>query len=311
MNSSTIKRLPHIYILAFLTVLVWSSTFISTKILLDVFTPVEILLYRFVAAWLLMFIVYPKVHRPVSIKSELIFLVAGVSGGSLYFLGENFALSFSLASNVSLLVSTAPILTAILAHLLLPGEKLSSNTVWGALVAFAGVALVILNGTFILKLNPAGDILALSSAISWAIYSITIRNLKSSYSGYYITRKIFFYTILTILPVLLVSPVRLDFTPLLDPKMAFNLLFLTIFASCGAYVSWNKVIWSLGATKANSFLYFIPLLTIIESAIFLGEPLSIFTALGAILVVTGVWLAARKIKTNNPDTTPKKNKVLL
>jgi drug/metabolite transporter (DMT)-like permease len=284
------------YILAALTIVIWSSTFISTKILLGAFTPVEILVYRFALAYILMFIVYPHVHKPESLKTELLLLLAGVTGGSVYFLGENYALEFSLASNVSLLVSTAPILTAIAAHFFLKGERLNRNAILGAIVAFAGAALVILNGKFVLKLNPLGDALALASALSWAIYSIVIKNLKSKYSTYYITRKIFFYTLLTILPVLALSPVRLDFRPLLDWKMSVNLLFLTLFASCGAYVVWNKVIWALGATKANNFIYFIPLLTLAESSVLLGEPLTAFALVGAALIFTGVYVTSRPEK---------------
>ena len=126
----------------------------------------------------------------------------------------------------------------------------------GALVAFLGAALVIFNGKFILKLNPIGDLLAILSAVAWAVYSIIIRNLGSKHSTYYITRKIFFYTILTILPVLLISPVRLDFKPLLDPVLAANLLFLTLFASCAAYVVWSKVIWTIRRDKSKQLHLF-------------------------------------------------------
>ena len=284
------------YILAILTIIVWSSTFISTKILLGVFTPIEILVYRFIFAYILMFIVYPHVQRPESLKIELKLLFAGISGGSLYFVAENFALTYSLASSVSLLVSLAPILTAVGAHFFLKDEKIKKNTIVGAIVAFLGAALVIFNGKFILKLNPLGDILAVLSALAWAIYSIIIRNLGSKRSTYYITRKIFFYTILTILPVLIFSPIRLDFKPLLDPVISANLLFLTLFASCAAYVVWSKVIWKFGATKANNFIYFIPLLTLIESGIFLSETITVFALAGAALIFVGVYLASRKSK---------------
>jgi Permeases of the drug/metabolite transporter (DMT) superfamily len=282
------------YILAVLTVIIWSSTFIATKILLGAFTPIEILVYRFVLAYLLMFLVYPHIHRPESLKTELTLLFAGILGGSLYFVAENYALRYSLASNVSLLVSTAPILTAVLAHFFLASEKIRRNAVIGCLVAFSGAALVIFNGHFILKLNPLGDLLALVSSLSWAGYSILIRRLETRRSGYYITRKIFFYTLLTIVPVLFFAPVSFNLTPLLDWKLSLPLLFLTLFASCGAYVVWNKVIWGLGATKANNFIYFIPLLTLSESAILLSEPLTGFALAGAALIFAGVYITSRK-----------------
>jgi drug/metabolite transporter (DMT)-like permease len=284
------------YILAILTIIVWSSTFISTKILLKAFTPIEILFYRFILAYFLMFLVYPRVHRPESLKIELKLLFAGITGGSLYFVAENYALQYSLASSVSLLVSLAPILTAVGAHFFLKDEKLKKNTIVGAIVAFLGAALVIFNGRFILNLNPVGDLLAILSAVAWAVYSIIIRNLGSKHSTYYITRKIFFYTILTILPVLIFSPLRLDFKPFLDPVMSVNLLFLTLFASCAAYVAWSKVIWTLGATKANNFIYFIPLLTLVESGMFLSETITPFALVGAALIFAGVYLASKKPK---------------
>ncbi|MBN1615783.1 MAG: DMT family transporter [Spirochaetales bacterium] len=291
------------YILAALTIVVWSSTFISTKILLASFTPAEILLYRFTLAWVCMFAVYPRIHRwpkgslsdtvRATARAEFPYLLAGITGGSLYFLAENYALRFSLASNVSLLVSTAPILTAIIAHFFLPSERLKSTIVSGALLAFAGAALVILNGTFVLRLHPAGDLLALSSALCWAFYSVIIKKTSDGIHPLYLVRKIFFYTILTMLPLCILpsfrSQIRFDFSALANPVMAFNLIFLTLFASCGAYVSWNRVIKALGATRANTFIYFIPLLTLLESAIILKEPLTLFALGGAALILFGVY----------------------
>lgn len=280
------------YILALTIIVIWSSTFISTKVLLGAFTPLEILVYRFALAWVFMFALHPRLHRPESLKSELTLVCAGIAGGSLYFVAENYALKYSLASNVSLLVSTAPIMTAVLAHFFLKGENVRKRTIAGALVAFAGAALVIFNGKFVLKLNPIGDCLALLSSLSWAVYSIIVRKFESKHSQFYVTRKIFFYTLVTVMPLTILSPLRLDFTPLLEPKLALNLLFLTLFASCLAYVVWNAVIRFLGATKANNLIYFIPLLTLVESAILLGEPLTPFALAGAALIFAGVYITS-------------------
>ena len=298
------QNVARYYILAILVIIVWSSTFISTKVLLSAFTPVEILVYRFALAYLLLFIVYPHVHRPESLKTELKLFFAGVTGGSAYFLAENFALSYSYASNVALLVSTAPIITAVLAHFLLKGEGIRRRAYVGAVIAFSGAALVILNGKFVLRLNPLGDLLAIASALSWAIYSVIVRDLDTKYSSYYITRKIFFYTLLTISPVLFLSPARFDFSPLLDIRLSANLLFLAVFASCGAYVVWNRVIWSLGATKANNLIYFIPLLTLVESVALLGEPLTPYALAGAALIFSGVYITSRRQNPGTKDKSP-------
>ena len=140
-----------------------------------------------------------------------------------------------------------------------------------------------------------GDALAVLSALSWAVYSIIVRNLKTKYSTYYVTRKIFFWTLVTTAPVLIAFPARFDFRPLLDPKLLLNLAFLACFASSLAYVAWNRVIWTVGATKANNFIYFIPLFTLAESAAFLGEPLTPCAIAGAALIFAGVFVTARVI----------------
>lgn len=287
---------PLAYALAFLTVTVWSVTFLSTKVLLTRFTPVEILVYRFALAWLTLFVLHPRIRVPASLKEELTFALAGVFGGGLYFLGENTALSLSLASSVSLLVSTAPLVTIFAVRIFLPHEAeragSARRTLVGSLLALAGVALTILNGRFALGLNPLGDSLALICAVSWALYTVIIRRIGTDLHPLYVTRKVFFYTLVSIVPVLFFSPIRLDFSPFRDPAILGNLAFLSLAGSGGAYVIWNAAINELGATKTNNIIYLIPGLTLLFSALFIGEPVTPVAVFGAVLTVGGVWLAS-------------------
>lgn len=281
------------YFLAFCTVLIWGSTFISTKILLDSFSPMEIIIIRFACAYLCMFAVYPKFHKITHIKNEILLVLAALCGGSLYFLAENFALDFSLASNVSLLVSTAPIITAIFAHYTLKDEPLTTRSILGALVAFAGVSLVIYNGKFILKLNPLGDMLALLASICWALYTIIIRKMNTNQHPLYITRKIFFYTLVTLIPVCFFYPPQIQLSRFAQPVVLINVLFLTVFASCAAYLTWNYVIKTIGPVKANNLIYFVPVFTLIESSLLLKEPLAPIALIGATLIFFGVLISSK------------------
>lgn len=182
-------------ILALITVIIWATTFISSKILLNIFTPLEVMFYRFIIAYFLLLVIHPKFHKIESLKEEAMFLLAGITGGSLYFLTENSAVKISQVSNVGLILATAPIITALLAHFFTKGEKLNKNLFLGFLTAISGVFLVMFNGNFVLKLNPIGDILALSAAICWSVYSITTKKFGSKYNHLYLTRKIFFLCI--------------------------------------------------------------------------------------------------------------------
>ena len=138
-------------------------------------TAVDILFYRFLLGYLMLWIVCPKRFRPEKLSHELYFLAAGASGVTVYYLLENMALTYSLTSNVSIIVSIAPFLTAVMAHLVLKDEKMKKSFVWGFVVAILGVALVTFNGRAVLKLNPIGDTLAVGAAVVWAVYAIVIR----------------------------------------------------------------------------------------------------------------------------------------
>ncbi|WP_195987668.1 DMT family transporter [Clostridium sp. D53t1_180928_C8] len=282
------------YFIAVFVVFIWSITFISTKVLLKSLSPIEIMFYRYVIAYITLIIVYPKIHKSSGLKEELLFLGSGLFGGTIYFLAENYALKFSLASNVGLLVAAAPLLTAITAYLFMKEEKVNSGWYLGALVAFLGVFLVMFNGKFILKLNPIGDFLAILAALSWAIYSLIIKAIGAKYSGIYITRKVFFYSILTMIPVLFVTDFKWNNEILFDKSIIFNILFLGILASSICFVLWNKVILKIGAIKSNNFIYLIPLITMISSAIMLDEPIKLISVIGGLLIIFGVYISENK-----------------
>ncbi|WP_160687878.1 DMT family transporter [Clostridium sp. C2-6-12] len=285
-------------LLALITVIIWATTFISSKILLNTFTPLEVMFYRFVIAYFILLIIHPKFHKIESIKEEFMFLIAGIAGGSVYFLTENTAVKISQVSNVSLIVATAPILTALLAHFFTKGEKLSKNLFLGFIVAISGVFLVIFNGNFMLKLNPLGDILALGAAISWSIYSITTKKFGSKYNTLYLTRKIFFYALLTMIPFLFTSDFNFDVDKILTFKSLSNLLFLGIVASSLCYVVWNYTVDKLGVVKTNNYIYLIPAITLIFSVLILNEKMTLYSSLGAILIFLGVYISEHGLKIN-------------
>ncbi|MDD4032550.1 MAG: DMT family transporter [Bacteroidales bacterium] len=285
--------------LAFFTAVIWGTTFISTKILLNSgLTPADIFLIRAVIAYLVLCLLHPRHFQPAPIRDEWVFILLGVFGGSLYFLTENTALNITLASNVSLIVTTAPIFTAIGAHFFVKEESLTRNLWIGAVIAFAGVFLVVYNGNFLLKINPLGDILSLSAAMLWAVYSILLRRVDRLYPTLYITRKIFFYGALTLLPWFLYQPFTWNVVVLSRPEVWLNLLFLGVIASSLCYVVWNKAIRVMGSIRTNNYIYFIPFITLLTAAIFLHEKLTVFSLLGAVLIFLGVYVTG--IQETNP-----------
>ena len=285
------------YTMAIAVTVIWSITFISTKVLLQYLSPTEVLFYRYVIAYVIFVAVSPKPIMPRSPREELPFFLCGLLGVTLYFLFENCALLYSTASNVSLLVSSAPMLTGIAAHFLTKNEKLDRKFLTACIFGLSGVFLIVFNGHFVLHLNPLGDMLAVLAALSFAFYSIIIKTVSSAnYTAVQITRKTFFYSLLTLLPILFTDAFSWKPEVLIKPEVMGHLVFLGVLASSVCFLLWNKVIWSLGAVKANNLIYLTPPMTMFFASILLDEKITLFAVAGGTLILTGVCISQREKK---------------
>ena len=280
------------HLLAICVIAVWGTTFVNTKVLLQHgLTPAEIFLLRFIIAYLCIWFISPKKLWADNLKDELWLMALGVSGGSLYFLTENTALQLSFVNNVAFLVCTAPLITTLLAIALYKDVKATRPLIIGSLLALIGVAIVIFNGHFVLKLNPLGDILALSAALCWAVYSIIIKKISTRYSATFITRKVFVYGIITILPYFTIQPWNFPMERLHETTIWGNLLFLAVVASFVCFLLWSLIIKKIGALKSSNYIYLNPVTTVAASAVILNEPMTTMAYIGSALILVGVYIA--------------------
>lgn len=321
--------------LALVTIGVWGTTFVSTKVLLlSGLNPASIFFYRFLLAYLLMIAIEQGIrfknrrhrHRlglnetsPKSgtserealqtldaphaanaplfahnLKDELKAAALGMGGGSVYFLTENTALRHTLSTQVSFILCTTPLITAILIGLFSKNLKktFTPTFIIGTLLSLGGVAMVVFNGQFVLKLSPLGDFLCLSAALCWGFYTLLLKDMEKRYSTRFLTRKIFAYGLLTILPCFLCTPLHTSPEILLKPVVLGNLLFLGIVASMICYLTWNKAVRELGALSVTPYIYLSPIFTSIASAFILHEPMGLFGIAGVLCIIIGVYGAA-------------------
>ena len=280
------------HITALIVALTWGGTFINSKILiLHGMSPAEIFVVRFLLAYICIWFISPKRLFCQNWKDELRMLLLGVTGGSLYFVSENMAVGLTYVNNVSFIVSTAPLITTLFALAIYRGFKASWQLISGSILALTGVAIVIFNGQVVLRLNPVGDLLALGSAVSWAVYSLLIRKVSKNYNATFLTRKVFFYGLITMLPVFAVKPWQFPLRDFLKPEIYGNALFLGIVASFLCFALWSWAIEKLGALKTTNYTYLNPLTTIVASAIFLDEPMTVIAYIGSGMILGGVILA--------------------
>lgn len=289
MKHSTLGRLS-----AFVTILIWGTTFISTKILLRTFQPVEILVFRFVLGLLALTLACPHRLKGTTRSQELTFVAAGLCGVCLYYLLENIALTYTTASNVGVIVSMAPFFTGILSRLFLKGEtRLRPGFYVGFVVAIAGICLISFPGGH-LRLSPAGDLLALLAALVWACYSVLSRKISTfGYPTIQTTRRVFFYGVMFMVPAAFLFGFRLDLARFANPVCLLNMVYLGLGASALCFVTWNLAVKRLGAVKTSLYLYLVPVITVAASTLILKERMTLFSGVGTALILTGLLLSER------------------
>ena len=297
------------HLLAFAVVAVWGVTFVCTKTIIAAgMHPAAIFFLRFVLAyagiWVMTWVRKGNTKLWNGWKDELVFLFLGVTGGSFYFLTENTALAYTQASNVSFLVCVAPVFTALFTLIYrrfghdrfadgLENVRVGWPLVGGTLLALAGMALVLFDGTKV-ELSLQGDLLSLGAALCWALYSLFMGQMTREYGAVYATRKVFFYGLLTILPFL--GGMRSSFSPAVlgQPVVYGNLLFLGLIASLACFIAWNRVMDKLGNVTSTNYVYLNPVFTLITAMVFLGERMTPTAALGSAAILLGVIWAGRR-----------------
>ena len=283
------------HMLALFVAVVWGTTFISTKVLLRAFHPIEIMIFRFAIAWVVLFLCSPKPLLPKSLKSELPFLGAGATGLTFYFILENFALTYTYASNVGIIISAAPMFTALLLWLFRRTSRPRWTFFAGFVIAMAGITLISVASGEVVGINPVGDLLTLGAAFCWGAYGVCIELTQpQGYTNLQVTRKVFFWGLIFTLPFIFTHRLDLSLARFAAPEMLFNILYLGLGASALCFVSWNKAVVYIGSLATNVYIYLMPVITLVASALILREPVNPAN-LGAIaLILAGLWLSQKK-----------------
>lgn len=289
------------YFPALFTAIVWGSTFIASKhIITHGVEPCVIMFIRFVLAYISLWFLYPRFVRIRFNRDELKFLLVGLSGGSVYFLFEYHALQYTTAINVGLLTSTVPITGTALLNLFYK-QKPSRSYIVGSLIAFVGVVFVILSPNFeaadfsTLSVNIVGDLLCIASVMLWSVYSLILDRIPSHYSPFFVSRRLFFYSLITILPFVIEKYKSADMDAITsDASCIFSIIYLGMIASATCMWLWNWSFQKIGLSKTNVFLYLMPLISLVTATMYDASEFTIWATIGAVLIFGGIVIADRK-----------------
>ena len=288
--------LPHL--IAFIVVAIWGVTFVCTKLLLlGGLTAAQIFILRFIIAYLLLlgYSLSKGIHwLSNSWRDELNMMALGVFGGSLYFLTENSAMNYTTTTNTSIIVSLCPLFASAIIGAFYKTERLNRWQTAGTVMAALGVIMVVMNGHFVLHLSPLGDVLAFGACMCWAFYSLLIIPVSKRYPTVFITRKVFFYGLLSMIPYIMLHPDLNIQLVINKPTLLANLLFLGCVASMLCYVAWNWVLKRLGAVVATNYVYLNPVTTIVFAWMVLNEQITVWFIIGTVLILYGMYLVNTK-----------------
>ena len=288
------NRILLFHLITALVVIIWGTTFVSTKVLIQHgLGPIEIMFYRFVLAYFCLLMVSHKRLWADNWKDEFMLMLSGLTGGTFYFIAENTALGITQASNVALLVCTTPIFTALLVHWIFK-EPLRRNMIIGSIIALIGVGLVVFSGSVLLQINPLGDFLSIMAALMWAVYCLILKPLGKKYPTAFITRKVFLYSVISLLIYFLFDPLQVKTEVLFHPVVTLNLLFLGIVASMLCFIAWNAAVKVLGPSRTANYIYVQPFSTLVLSSIILSEVITLASMIGALCIIGGVYLAEKE-----------------
>ena len=287
------------HVAAFAMILVWGISFLNTRVLLDAgLTPTEIFVARFTIAYVSLLVVSRFKVRYTGWRDELLFVVCGVAGGSAYFIAENTALELTLISDVAVLVSIAPLTTALMGAIFYSDERITWMSCLGMVIAFVGSVMLALKDGLVWGDSVLGDLLAMLAALVWAFYSMALKRLNRTYSTLFITRKLFFYGVLSALPLLTLQDSKVEWETLKQPEVWGNLLYLGLICSMAAYFIWGITVKRIGAVRASNYFYLSPIISMIAAAIWFGERTNAIAYVGCVLILAGVIIAEKFKRTD-------------
>ena len=281
------------------TTLIWSINFIIGKFayLFEV-PPLSLNFLRWTLVWLLLFpFTYKEILLNIElIKKNIIYLtILAITSVSAFNSLVYLALNYTQAIDSILMISIIPVFVLFLSSVL-GVEKFNFYQLAGLIVSFTGVLIIFSNADLnkILNLNfNIGNVWMLLAVVCWALYSSLLKKKKLPFSTLGLVEILASIGLIFLIPQFIGEQMY-------GKEIKFNkvffliLFFVTLFASIGAYYSWNKAIELIGPNRASIFLHLMPVFGVILAIVLLKEKFQMYHFIGATFIVTGIYLSNRK-----------------
>lgn len=290
MNIIIIQTMKY-YLSAILGMLMWSSSFIATKIAYQSVSPILLCVIRFAIASVIMMIMrlMQKKRTRIPLRDQRNIILSAAAGISVYYVLENIALQYTTASAASLIEAAYPIIT-VLIGVWIYHEKTSKRMLAGIFISIIGV--LILSGFSASEGSGLkGDILLLMDGALWGFYNFLVQRIPKEYDNFSVSYYQMLWGTVMFLPMLfLEKPVFTNITS----ETIIAILYLSTGCSVAAFLLYNYGLSGISASSASAIMNLMPLFGVLLSFLILHETISLTQILGGILIMLGVYISTNR-----------------
>jgi len=289
---------------AILSMIFWSFSFVWIKIVYEAYGPLTTILFRLIISTglLLVFTILSRKLQKIKTGDLKLFILMAFFEPFLYFMGESYGLLYVSSTVASVIVATIPLFSPIAAWYFYK-EKLSKTNLYGLLITFMGVSLVVLDTSFNFTASPLGVSLEFLAVLGAIGYASILKGISHRYNTFTIITYQNLIGAFLFLPFWLAFEMK-DFTQVaFNPRAFWAIVKLAIFASTFAFILFTYTVRNMGINKSNIFINIIPVFVAVFAYIILGDELNFHQMIGIAIVISGLFLAQInwKRKKNGPN----------
>jgi len=290
---------------ALLSMIFWSFSFVWIKIVYEAYGPLTTVLFRLLisSGLMLVFTILSKKLQKIQAGDLKMFILLAFFEPFLYFMGESYGLKYVSSTIASVIVATIPLFTPVVAWYFYK-EKLSRTNLFGLVITFFGVSLVVLDTSFNFTASPLGVALEFFAVLGAIGYASVLKGISHRYNTFTIITYQNLIGAVFFLPFWLIFEMN-DFTQVAFNVKAFGAIIkLAIFASTFAFILFTYSVRNLGINKSNTFINVIPICVAVFAYLILGDQLNFHQMIGIAIVISGLFLAQINWKRFKKGTPP-------
>lgn len=279
-----------------LVAVIWALNFTVIKVALEQMDAFSFNGLRFLFAALTLYIALVKKGQKLSFKKEhwIPLILLGILGNLVYQVVFIIGIDLTLAANAAVMLGTIPIWVAVLSHFF-TDEKLTRIKTIGAIIAFSGVALIVIGDEEPISFGSStfiGDLIVIASAVVWAVYTILCKKYLKEYTPTQFSTLMAIIGVITLTSIGVPSIINLDW-PSLTWEAYVGVFYSGAFSVGLAYLIWNNGINKIGAVKTAAYQNLVPVLGLVFGIFLLNEELTLEQYVGAFLVISGIVVSRR------------------